>query len=468
MLRLLGSGRYTVRVLRIGNRPTVLTGIDVTADSTVVLNVLLERVPISIAGMTIRDKADCTLRGRDADTFLQLWEQARVALTAAQVHGSAPLRKLHLMRIEGRVDALRYYAPESVGVPALSVDDTSFREWIADRALAMTPADTLELLGYIRRLSDGSVVYDAPSADALLDDRFLAGHCFGVVRGSAEHRDWVGIAFTPRRKRSGIVDVAGVLWLDRSTAELRRLEFTYSNVPPESHELCMVERDGKHGLCQVFAEKGLNRFGSGGHADFVRLASGEWLVGNLTLRTVSNQMIPRPSPRPIVHGYPRRECSTTDKIVRTAPRPGECTYLNWSVPQLSVVSTTLLSLTEGGNEVYSSDSSTAAARQYAQRQAGARSAMLLGSVTDDAGVPLRSAIVQTEQPSRRASLTDSLGRFSIPFLPPATTLVLVRCLGFESARVRLPLMMDSTHRVSIALPVGPGSPKTRRDCSSSE
>jgi len=464
VLRLPGSGRYDLRVLRIGYRPTVITGIEVAPDSFTVRNVVLELLPVAIAGMGVRDKADCSLRGRDAETFLRLWEQARGALVAARLSESSGSLNVHLMRVEGRVDAMRYYAPEKVGHPVPEIDSTSYRDWIADRVFAATSTDTLENAGYVRRLPNGNVVYDAPSADALLDDRFLQSHCFGVVGSPKEHDDWIGIAFTPRKTRDSVVDVAGVLWLDRSTAELRRLEFTYTNLPPESHRLCTIPRNGNNPICQSFAEKGLNRFGVGGEADLVRLASGEWLVARLNIFTVSSEMVQRPSTR-IVRQNSKRECEPIDKIVRQFARPGECTYLNWPVPRLSIASTTVLRLMRDGVEVYSSDSSLVATQRFVRRQAGKQPVSLVGAVTDDAGRPLRSAIVQTEKPARRAALTDTLGVFRIPRLPSGEVVVSVRCAGFQSVRFALPLLADSIRKISLALRPNDTRSTPARGCS---
>ena len=46
--------------------------------------------------------------------------------------------------------------------------------------------------------------------------------------------DQVGIAFEPARRRPGIVDVEGMLWLDRARPALRLLEFRYTNLDPLS------------------------------------------------------------------------------------------------------------------------------------------------------------------------------------------------------------------------------------------
>ena len=134
MLRLPGAGRYNLRVLRIGYRPTVVTGIEVAPDSFTDRNVVLESLPVSIAGMAIRDNAACSLRGKDAETLLRLWEQARGALTATRLHESSGSLNVHLMRVDGRVDAIQYYAPETVGSPVPEMDESGERRSCQRRA----------------------------------------------------------------------------------------------------------------------------------------------------------------------------------------------------------------------------------------------------------------------------------------------------------------------------------------------
>lgn len=361
---------------------------------------------------------------------------------------------------------MRYHAPEKVGDPRPEIDSTSYRDWMTSRVFAATPTDTLAVAGYVRRLENGGAVYDAPSADALLDDRFLQTHCFGVVGAPKGHDAWIGIAFTPRATRDGVVDVAGVLWLDRSTAELRRLEFTYANLPSESYRLCTVPGHTGDSICQSFVEKGLNRFGTGGDADFERLSSGEWLVKRLTIYTISSEYVMRPSSRTLRANMGDR-CLPEQVVVKQFPKLGDCIYLNWMVPRLSIVSTTALRILRDGEEIYDDGSSRVAAEQFMRRQAGRQPVGLTGAVTDNAGRPLRSVIVQVEQPARRAALTDSLGGFRIPWLPPGEVVVSFQCAGYETVRAALPLSADSTRRVSLVLQQSADAPPPTRSCASS-
>jgi hypothetical protein len=69
--------------------------------------------------------------------------------------------------------------------------------------------------------------YYAPDADALLDDAFFAGYCFRLVRAERDHPTEVGLGFTAAAHANNRVDIDGVLWVDTTQRQLRRLEFRY-------------------------------------------------------------------------------------------------------------------------------------------------------------------------------------------------------------------------------------------------
>src|SRR5262249_36636767 len=69
--------------------------------------------------------------------------------------------------------------------------------------------------------------YFAPDADALLDDGFIAGYCVRLVRGDRGHPTEIGLGFTAATRDRRRIDVDGVLWVDTTQRQLRRLEFRY-------------------------------------------------------------------------------------------------------------------------------------------------------------------------------------------------------------------------------------------------
>jgi len=70
--------------------------------------------------------------------------------------------------------------------------------------------------------------YYSPDAAVFFSDAFLDTHCFSV-EGHRSDSTLVGLRFEPVRKRK-LPDINGVLWLDRASSELRRLEYAYTGL----------------------------------------------------------------------------------------------------------------------------------------------------------------------------------------------------------------------------------------------
>jgi len=96
------------------------------------------------------------------------------------------------------------------------------------------------------------------------------------------------------------VDIRGTLWLDRTSAELRRLDFEYDNTPEIRFEICdqhpmikitpelLQEVPVFHQpdpACHTTRLNADNRLALGGSATFARLPTGEWLIPRWFLRT---------------------------------------------------------------------------------------------------------------------------------------------------------------------------------------
>jgi hypothetical protein len=112
----------------------------------------------------------------------------------------------------------------------------------------------------------GGTTYWGPDANVLLSESFASSHCIRPELPPADTGSLagvLGVAFEPAgRAAREHVDVRGVLWIDRRTAELRSLDYTYANVPS------LVERAG-----------------AGGHIEFLRLPDGSWTVSRWWIRS---------------------------------------------------------------------------------------------------------------------------------------------------------------------------------------
>ncbi|MGH2898204.1 MAG: carboxypeptidase-like regulatory domain-containing protein, partial [Solirubrobacteraceae bacterium] len=330
---------------------------------------------------------------------------------------------------------------------------------IVDAVIAATSPETLSAAGYVRRRDSSSVIFDMPSAEVLLSDDFAAHHCFGLAKPPDEHPEWIGVRFTPRDKRGDISDVRGVLWLDRARAELKRLEFTYANLPRATYEVCddapehIPVADRKR-MCGPVPDNDANRLGLGGEADFQRLATGEWMVTHWALRKPPDEG----KYRKTVRCQPQRR--TCDPCY-TGPR---CQDVWWMWPRLVTTSATISRVTRAGREVYRDDSTLALIAAIADKRAGSRPARLEGRITNEDGGPLAAAVIQTDDPAR-AGIADSAGVFRIAPLPPGSIGVLVRCRGYEPVRFRLPLLADSTRHLALSLVPDPRATRSASDCS---
>ncbi len=171
------------------------------------------------------------------------------ALQAAHITGQQRLLRVTLSRYERELDA-------SSGT--LNRERTWTVSRTTERPFVSLPAAELARYGYVRFERDGGATFFAPDAEVLLSDSFLDSHCFRVVRG--DDPTLVGLSFEPHGRRRS-PDIQGVLWLDRSSAELRHLEFGYTHLPA-----------------------GLRSNRVGGRLTFERVPSGQWLVRRWWIR----------------------------------------------------------------------------------------------------------------------------------------------------------------------------------------
>lgn len=269
-LRAPTPGSFTLKVLRIGYAPSesvLHLASGESAERTVVLTGMLVTLPeITVAGTPM-----CGARARGDSLSSALWTQAGTALslTIATVQS-------HSYRFEtilddrdidrsGAVSTSRH-APE-IGISAWPVRSPS--------------PDTLLASGFVANLEDlqeGPTWY-GPDPEFLLSESFFAGHCFRTVPPLPDDpHDWVGLSFEPGFQDHR-ADIRGTLWLDRRTAELRRLDFEYTRLPKWA--------------------RGTN---AGGDMLFAPLPGGGWIVQRWSLR-VPVPRVDLGTRKTFLHGY---------------------------------------------------------------------------------------------------------------------------------------------------------------------
>jgi hypothetical protein len=274
LLRLPSAGRYEIRAVRIGYVPTVVFSGSIGEGQSLLLDPVLNWQPIVLTTMDARATNECGLRAAEGAQLVQLWEQARAALSATHLSSNAAPLWGHVVRIDGSVD------PNG---RRLVMDSTSLRELALD-LLRFPRFDSSGTARLVRSADEGGFEYDVPSVELLVSDPFIASHCFGIATPPKTHPSWIGVTFRPQQTREDQVDIRGVLWLERASAELRRLEYQYVNIPIQKIEVCdSTARVGGRIMCGMVSSGD----DASGTVDYQRLVSGEWIAQQWTVRTSS-------------------------------------------------------------------------------------------------------------------------------------------------------------------------------------
>lgn len=238
--------RYRVRAEMIGMATMETAPFDVSQGATEAGDLRLDPRPIDLEGINVTaERRRCTARpSAEGLAVATLWDEARKALSAAALTERQGLYRYETMLYERDLD------PDS---RAVLRDEESRRDGYMRTPFESLPPDDLVEGGFVRR--DGTeIVYYAPDANVLLSDAFLDTHCFRLA-GEDEAQRVVGLNFEPTETRRRITDVSGTLWLDRETAELRWLEYTYWNLDLQVRSVS-----------------------AGGRVEFRRMPAGTWIV----------------------------------------------------------------------------------------------------------------------------------------------------------------------------------------------
>lgn len=245
-LRAASPGTYALRAERVGYATATAPALTLSAGAEAEQALAMEPrglvlEPLLVSGL----QRECTIRPEGGAEAAVVWEELRKALDAAAVAEEGQrfaFRKRHYRR--NRSVSRRY------------VSDSE--EWASDYSTEpfhTAPVERLARYGYVEGAGD-SLVFHVPDARTLLSEGFLDHHCFSL----RERRGSVGLDFAPTADRT-LPDIRGTLWLDRRTASLRRLEYTYVNLPYENPEGAL-----------------------GGEVVFEQLPDGAWIVRRWVVR----------------------------------------------------------------------------------------------------------------------------------------------------------------------------------------
>ena len=217
-LRAPAPGTYRLRVDRIGLRSEVLDGVRVEEGETVSLRVEVGSRAIELPPVEVEAARLCEIPDREGLLISDLWEEARKALELSMV-----TQEKRALQVRGQ-DRER-----TLDLVTLRVLDERLRSWagVSRSPYFGAPADELAREGYVRE-GPGGHEYFGLAPETMLSRSFEETHCFRVrPPGRGQPSSEIGLAFEPAPGRT-TPDVSGVLWLDRETARLLRVEYAFT------------------------------------------------------------------------------------------------------------------------------------------------------------------------------------------------------------------------------------------------
>lgn len=240
-------GTYRVRVRRIGFRPFLSEPVTVPYSGE--LRIAVESARVTLPAVVVTSKAACGSIDQSDRTLSLVWDEIAKALRTTQ---------LHSRDFEGIARFFVYRSRLDANGSVLTSDTTFFRQGSRKPFGVRNPA-VLAVEGYVFGDAQRGWTYFAPDETVLLSEHFAQTHCFQLVRDQKNRPAQIGIAFKPARGRR-VPEIAGTLWVDRETAELREVIFHFVN----------------SGL--------LGEYGARGFTRFRRVPSGAWIVDDWALR----------------------------------------------------------------------------------------------------------------------------------------------------------------------------------------
>lgn len=215
-----GPGQYRIRVQRIGYANWVTEAYEVTAGQTLTVTVEVPPRPVRLVDLRVEVTAACLDDPSEGAALATVWEEARKALETAVWAEDRGEVTFTVTEYERTLDPEYLSTLES---------ESRVRRHVRLPPFRSLPARRLTTSGYALVDPDSSVFY-APDANVLLSREFRNTHCFGLRRDEVDDEPMLGVTFRPRDDRD-VIDIEGTLWLDEESAELRRVQIRYRNVP---------------------------------------------------------------------------------------------------------------------------------------------------------------------------------------------------------------------------------------------
>jgi len=215
-----GPGTYRLQSVVIGIRSAITPTFTVQAGQETDIQFSIQALFVTLPTVVIEAERTCEGPPEAGMAAGSLWEEARKALRFVAWTEQQEMLLYEVVLYERELD------PNTLEI--LKGRRSTYSEY-QPRGFFST-RDSVSAVGYVQQGEDGGLVFSGPDAEVLLSNEFASQHCFGIVQGAGERAGYVGLSFTPTLDRL-LPDIEGVLWLDRETAELRFVEYQYTNVP---------------------------------------------------------------------------------------------------------------------------------------------------------------------------------------------------------------------------------------------
>jgi hypothetical protein len=221
-------GRYVVAVRQIGWKTWQSPGFDVTSAPSAPLVLRVEAEPYTLPTITVEARRPrCGIQVGSDEVVSRLLEVAQTALALAQA--TADARTLGF-------SSEWYYAHYNAKLEMADSNGMGAGR-LTSWPIQTAPPDSIHRWGFVRTDGPGQAwtdvgadrgpVYYGLDARVLFSEWFLAAHCF---RLEGERDRQLQVAFEPEH-HGQLVDVQGRLELDRESLELKRISFSYVNLP---------------------------------------------------------------------------------------------------------------------------------------------------------------------------------------------------------------------------------------------
>jgi len=385
-------GRYGMRAERIGFRAAAPTPVNLRTGETIELRLLTNPVAVALGAVTVSGRTECVAGATDGKDVSTVWEEARKALDATDLAQREEMFTARVSRFE------RTLEPQSRRVTDYQTKQSA---GVTRNPFISESAAQLSANGFVRH-SEGETIYFAPDAAVLLSDEFLNDHCFRLRSGADRRSGLIGLTFEPVRGRDK-PDIAGTLWIDRASAELRDLEYSYRRLP--NLPTTVKSED------------------FGGQIAFRRMSNGAWIVERWVIRM------------PVLA---ERAAQSTDAVI-----PG--------LGGAATERVRLSAIREEGGEVMET------VVRGARRELAADGATVRGTVFDSTRMaPLAGARVFLDG-TQFSTQSSAEGAFALENVPPGTYGVAVMHPRFDSLGIRSPsetvtLKVGEPATLTLALP----------------